>query len=69
MVQFYSELTEGIQEKMSKVPNKLLAKQPKTTAPKPHATYPTTLNCQTSLKKLLKRFYLASIPVKPLENF
>ena len=28
-----------------------------------------TLNCQTYLKKLLKRFYVASIPVKPLAKF
>ena len=45
----------------------LLAKQPKTTTPRLHATYPLTLNCQTYLKKLLKRFYLASIPVKSLK--
>ena len=34
--------------------------------PRLHATYPMTLNFQTYLK-MLKRFYLASIPVKPLE--
>ena len=49
-------------------PTNLLVKQPKTTTPRLHATYPMTLNFQTYLKKMLKRFYLASIPVKPLES-
>ena len=62
---FYSGLAEGLQEKLRRAPNKF--KQPKTTTPRLHATYPMTLNFQTYLKKMLKRFYLASIPVKPLE--
>ena len=37
-------------------PTNLIAKQSKTTT----ATCPTTLNCQTYLKRLLKRFCLAS---------
>ena len=44
-------------------PTNLIAKQSKTTT----ATCPMTLNCQTYLKRLLKRFCLASIPAKPLE--
>ena len=48
-------------------PTNLLIKQPETTTPRLHAVYPITLNFQTCLKKLLKRFYLASITVKPLE--
>ena len=35
--------------------------------PRLHATYPMTLSFQTYLKKILKRFYLALTPVKPLE--
>ena len=46
----------------------LLVKQPKTTTPRLHAIYPMTLNFQTYLKKMLKRFYLALILVKPLES-
>ena len=45
----------------------LLVKQPKTITPELHATYPMTLNFQKYLKKMLKRLYLASMPVKPLE--
>ena len=48
-------------------PTNLLVKQLKTTTPRLHATYPMTLNFQTYLK-MLKRFYLASIPVMPLES-
>ena len=48
-------------------PTNSLVKHPETTMPKLHATYPMTLNFQTHLKKMLKRFYLASISVKPLE--
>ena len=48
-------------------PTNSLVKHPETTTPKLHATYPMTLNFQTHLKKMLKRFYLASISVKPLE--
>ena len=55
----YSELAGGLREK--------LVKHPKTTTPRLRATYPMTLNFQTYLKKMFKRFYLASIPVKPLE--
>ena len=47
---------------------KILGKQ-KPTTPRPPATYTMTLNCQMYLKKLLKRFYLAPITVKSLENF
>ena len=36
--------------------------------PRRHAMYPMALNFQTYLKKMLKRFFLASIPVKPLES-
>ena len=43
-------------------PTNLLVKQPITTTPRPHATYPMTFNFQAYLKKMLKRFYLASIP-------
>ena len=46
-------------------PTNLLAKQPKTTTSRIHATSPITLNCQTDLKRLLKRFCLVLIPVKP----
>ena len=35
--------------------------------PRLHTTYPMTLNFQTYLKKMSKRFYLASIPIKSLE--
>ena len=35
-------------------PTNLLVKQPKTTTPRLHATYPMTLNFQTYLKKMLK---------------
>ena len=62
---FYSEL--DLQKKFQRHPTNLLAKQPKTTAPRLHATYPMTLNCQTYLKSLSKRLCLASIPVKPVE--
>ena len=37
----------------------LLAKQPKTTTPRLHATYPMTLNFQTYLMKLLKKSLLS----------
>ena len=63
----YSGLAGGLQEKLPRSPTNLLVKQLKTTMPKLHATYPMTLNFQTYLKKMLKRFYLTSIPVKPLE--
>ena len=46
-------------------PTNLLVKKPKTT-PRLHATYPVTLNFQMYLK-MLKRFYLASIPVNLLK--
>ena len=64
---FYSELAGGLQEKLPRAPNKFLVKQPKTTTPRLHAAYPMALNFQTYLKKMLKRFFLASIPVNPLE--
>ena len=41
--------------------------QYETTTPRLHATYPMTLNFQKYLKKILKRFYLASTSVKPLQ--
>ena len=63
---FYSELAGGLQENCQGHPTSLLVRGPKTTTPRLHATYPMTLNFQTYLK-MLKRFYLASIPVKPLE--
>ena len=44
----------------------LLVKQPKSTTPRLHAMNPVTLNFQTYLK-MLKIYYLALIPVKPLE--
>ena len=49
-------------------PTNLLVKQPKTTTPRLHATYQMTWNFQMYLKKMLKIFYLASIPVKRLES-
>ena len=64
---FYSELAGGLQENCQGRPTSLLVRGPKTTTPRLHATYPMTLNFQTYLKKMLKRFYLASISVKPLE--
>ena len=36
-----------------KHPTNVLAKEPKTTTPRLHATYPMTLNCQAYLKKFL----------------
>ena len=63
----FSELAGVLQEKLPKAPTNLLFKQPKTTSPRLHATYPMALNCQMYLEKLLKRFYVVSIPVKPLE--
>ena len=62
---FYSELAGGLQEKLPRAPNRFTI-QTKTTTPRLYATYPMTLNFQTYLK-MFKRFYLASIPVKPLE--
>ena len=58
---FYSELTGGLQEKLPRTPNKF------TSQTRLYATYPMTLNFQTYLKKMSKRFYLASIPIKSLE--
>ena len=59
---FYSELAGCLQEKLPRAP-----RQPKTTMLRLNATYPMILNFQTCLK-MLKRFYLASIPVKLLES-
>ena len=39
-------------------PQNILAKQPKTTTPRLHATYPVLLNCQTFLKRILKNISL-----------
>ena len=64
---FYSELAEGLQEKLPRAPNRFTSQTTKTATPRLYAMYPVTLNFQTYLKKMLKRFYLASIPVKPLE--
>ena len=64
---FYSELAGGLQEKLPRASNKFTSQITNPTTPRLHATYPMTLNFQTYLKKMLKRFYLASIPVKPME--
>ena len=58
---FYSELAGDVQQKLH--PTNSLAKQPKTTTPRLNATNSWTLNCQTYLKRLLKRFCLVTIPV------
>ena len=64
---FYSELAGGFQEKLPRAPNKFTSQKTKNYYARLHATYPVTLNFRTYLKKMLKRFYLASIPGKPLE--
>ena len=63
---FYSELAEGLQEKLPRAPNRFTSQTTKTATPRLYAMYPVTLNFQTYLKKMLKRFYLASMPVKLL---
>ena len=63
----YSELVGGLQKNCQRHPTNLLAKQLKTTTARLHATYPMTLSCQTYLKRLFKKFCLASISVKPME--
>ena len=62
---FYSELAGGLQVKLPRAPKKFTSQTTKNYYAKTSATYPMTLNFQTYLKKLLKRFYLASIPIKP----
>ena len=43
---FYSELAGGLQENLSRAPNNLLVKQPKTTTPRLHAKCSMPLNFQ-----------------------
>ena len=61
---FYSELAGDLQEKLPRAPNKFTSQTTKNCYVK---TSCNVSNFQTYLKKMLKRFYIASIPVKLLE--
>ena len=61
---FYSELAGDLQEKLPRAANKFTSQTTKNCYVK---TSCNVSNFQTYLKKMLKRFYIASIPVKLLE--
>ena len=63
---FYSELAGGLQEKLPRAPNKFTSQTTKNYYAKTSCNVSNDF-FQTYLKKILKRFYLASISVKPLE--
>ena len=64
---FYSELAGGFQEKLPKAPNKFTSKTTKSNYAKTSCNVSNNFEFSNVSEKSLKRFYLDSIPIKPLE--
>ena len=64
---FYPELAGDLQEKLPKVHNKFTSQTIKNCNAKTSCNVPNDFELSDYLKRLLKRFCLISIPVKPLE--